>query len=283
MRNDLESQTSAHKDAWTFSIRYEGGDAQAHHIDLNQLGVSLQGMARVLAVSAHFAETGKYNKQFDALSVRVVANPVQEHHCYEISATIQQIIGSKELWSGLGTAIFVGVVGYVFNRRKGEEMKHLSEALKQSLGQQADMQGKLLATIEKLADALQPSVRQALAPVGQSVESINIRRQGDQTPAVILDRETKELASANKENTITDARQYSGIISELDMLTGTCKVALESDPDIRISAAITDPVGQRPGNPYAAAMLHLSPIRFIAKSEIDQEGTIIKLYISDQA
>lgn len=283
MSYELAEEQVEHDDAWTFSIRYEGGDAESHHIDLNQLGISLQGMARVLAVSAHFSETGKYNKQFDALSVKVVANPVQEHHCYEISATIQQVIGSKELWSGLGTAIFVGVVGYVFNRRKGEEMKHLSEALKQSLGQQADMQGKLLSTIEKLADALQPSVRQALAPVGQSVESINIRRQGDSSPSVVLDRETKELASVGKENTITDSRQYSGVISELDMITGTCKVALEGDPDIRIPAAITDPIGQRPGNPYAAAMLHLSPIRFIAKSELDQEGAIVKLYISDQA
>lgn len=281
--NEVAAIDVAGEDAWTFSIRYEGGDADAHHIDLNQLGVSLQGFARILAVSAHFAETGKYNKQFDALSVKVVANPVQEHHCYEISATIQQIISSKELWSGLGTALVVGVVGYVFNRRKGEEMKHLSEALKQSLGQQADMQGKLLATIEKLADALQPSVRQALAPVGQSVDSINIRRQGEREPAVVLDRETKELVSVSKENTIADSRQYSGIISELDMLTGTCKVALEGDPDIRIPAAITDPVGQRPGNPYATAMLHLSTIRFLAKAELDQDGTIVKLYISDQA
>ena len=89
---------------WTFSIRFEGGDANAHQIDLNQLGASLQGFARVLAVSAHFAQTGKYNKQFDALSVKVVADPVQEHHCYEISATIvQQIISSEVLWSGLGS------------------------------------------------------------------------------------------------------------------------------------------------------------------------------------
>lgn len=279
---EVASENITDNEAWTYSIRYEGGDAVAHHIDLNQLGISLQGFARVLAVSAHFAATGKYNKQFDALSVKVVANPVQEHHCYEISATIQHVMQSKELWSGLGTAAVVGIVGYVFNRRKGEEMKHLSEALKQSLAQQGDVQGKLLATIEKLADALQPSVRQALAPVGDSVESINIRAQGAAVPSVVLDRETKELANASKENTITESRQFSGVISELDMLTGTCKVALENDPDIRISAAITDPVGQRAGNPYAAAMLHLQSIKFLAKAEVDPDGAIIKLYISDR-
>lgn len=282
----MESTTlsAEHTESWSFSIRFEGGDAVAHQIDLNQLGASLQGFARILAVSAHFAQTGKYNKQFESLSVKVVADPVKEHHCYEVSTTIiQQALSSKELWSGLGTAIFMGVIGYVFNRRKGEEMKHLSDALKQTLGMQAETQGKLLSTIEKLADALQPSVKQALTPIGQSVESINIRPQSRDAKPIVLDRETKELANAGKESTITESSKFTGVISELDMLTGACKVALESEPDVRIPSVITDPIGQRPGNPYATAMLHLSAISFIAKAEVDVEGIIVKLYISDIA
>lgn len=269
---------------WTFSIRYEGGDANSHQIDLQQLGISLQGFARILAVSAHFAKTGEYKKQLDSLSVRVVANPVQEHHCHEVSASILQQIGSSEvLWSGLGTGIVTSVIAYVFNRRKGEEMKHLSDALKQSLNIQAEAQGKLLATIEKLADALHPAVKQALTPVGQSVESINIRPQaGNQSP-IILDRETKELASASKENTITESQKFTGVISELDMITGSCKVALQSDAESRVTSIITDPIGKRPGNPYVIAMSNLSPISFIAKAEVDPEGTIVKLYVSDLA
>lgn len=47
---------------WQLSIRYEGGNADVHEIDLSQLGLSLQGFARVLAVSAHYVQTGKYNK-----------------------------------------------------------------------------------------------------------------------------------------------------------------------------------------------------------------------------
>lgn len=282
----METITSSEQvsEPWTFSIRYEGGDANAHQIDLHQLGASLQGFARVLAISAHFAQTGEHKKQLDSLSVKVVANPVQEHHCHEVSATIvQQIVSSEVLWSGLGTALFMGVIGYVFNRRKGEEMKHLSDALKQSLGIQADAQTKLLATIEKLADALQPSVKQALTPIGQSVESINIRPQHGQSSPVFMDRETKELANASKENVITEARTYTGVISELDMITGACKVALEGDPDCRIASIITDPIGQRPGNSYATAMSNLASISFIAKAEIDADGVIVKLYISDLA
>lgn len=272
---------AATDDRITLSIRYEGGDASRHTIDLHQLGVSLQGLARVLAVSAHFVETGKYNKQFDTLSVRVVAEPVEEHNCYELVATIMSISGNLGFWSGLGTTGIAAVVGYVFNRRKGEEMKHLSAALNKTLDQQATAQERMLATIERLADALQPAVRQALAPIGQSVESINLRGKGESQPRVVLDRETKELAAADKDNTITESRQMSGIISELDMLTGSCKVALGSDPSTRVSAKVVDPVIGRPNNPYVQAMAQLSVLDFIAKAEIDAEGEVVTLFISD--
>lgn len=271
-------------DRWELSIRYEGGDAEVHSIDLSQLGQSLQGMARVLAVSAHFAQTGKYNKQYDTLSVKVVARPVEDHHCYEVSAAVMKVVANADvLWSGIGTALFMAVVGYVFNRRKEEELKHLSAALQQSLGQQGEAQTRLLTTIEKLADALQPSVRQALAPVGQSVGSINIRPAGNTAASVILDAETKALSTASKENAITETRLFSGIISELDMINGACKVALESDPENRVVSIITDPLVTRPRNPYAIAMSDLRPMKLTAKAEVDQDGCIVKLYISDIA
>lgn len=265
----------------SLSIRYEGGDAESHSIDLHQLGQSLQGMARILAVSAHFTETGKYNKQFDTLSVKVVAEPVEEHHCYEVTATIIRIASSGVLWSGLGTALLMAVLGYVFNRRKAEEMKHLSDALKQSIGQQAEVQERMLLTIEKLADSLQPSIRQALSPIGQSVESINLRRRDARGERVVLDRETKELAQVGKDHTITGPHQMSGIISELDMVSGSCKVSLESDPEVRVPAKIVDPVVGLPNNPYAQALSQITTITFTAKAEIDAEGNVAALYISD--
>lgn len=268
-------------DRWELSIRYEGGDAEGHAIDLSQLGQSLQGMARVLAVSAHFAQTGKYNKQYDTLSVKVVAKPVEDHHCYEVSAAVLKVVSSTELWSGLGTALFMAVVGYVFNRRKEEELKHLSAALQQSIGQQGEAQTRLLATIEKLADALQPAVRQALTPVGQSVASINIRPEGHSEASVTLDAVTKALSTSSKENAITDSRLFSGVISELDMLSGACKVALDSEPDSRVASIITDPVVTRPRNPYALAMSELRSVKLTAKAEVDPDGGIVKLYISD--
>lgn len=264
------------------AIRYEGGDAAFHEIDLNQLGASIQGFSRVIAVCAHLARTGRYNKQFDALSVKVYAAPVTEHHCYEILAHIKDVAASKELWSGFGGVSLTLLVQYVFSRRSEAEMKHLSEALKQSMGQNASMAGRLLATIEKMADALQPAARQAMAPVGDSCRSIGVYSDQSSQPDVVLDEATKERLSSRPISSIEAARSYLACITEMDMETGTCRVSLDGEQGTsRIPAVITDPVGRIAGNPYAHAMANAKPIRFIAKAEINGDGDILKLYISD--
>lgn len=269
---------------WSLSIRYEGRDADHHQIDLNQLGISLQGFARVLAVSAHFAQTGKYNKQFGALSVQVVAAPVQEHHCYEILAFIKDVAVSRELWSGFAGAVFSAVVAVVMSRGRREEMKLLNDALQKSLAQNKAMQDRMMETIDKLVTALQPSAKQAHAPVGASVESISLRGPHDRVPSVVLDRATKALVSSAPDTTIDETKTYTGVISELDMISGTCRIALDdAAPEDRIPAIITDPSVQRPNNPYVSAMAALSPIQFSAKAELDADGTIVKLHVSDVA
>lgn len=271
-------------DAVTYSIRYEGGDAERHELDLNQLGLSLQGFARILAVCAHAANTGRYNKQFDALSVRVYAAPVQEHRCYEVLTTIREYLSTKDLWSGFGGVVVTLLVQYVFNRNKEEEMKHLSEALRQAMGQNASMVDKLLGTIDKMADALRPAAKQALQPIGGSCRSIGIYKAGAEAPALVLDQGTKDHLAGNVLGKILPTAEYGGLISEMDMETGSCRVSLEGDEtSSRIAATITDPLGRAASNPYALAMAQIHSIRFLAKAEVDPEGVIVKLYISDVA
>lgn len=265
-----------------FSIRYEGGNADEHMLELSQLGQSLQGFARVLAVCSHLANTGKYNKQYDSLSVRVYAAPVQEHHCYEVLTVIKDIALSKELWSGFGGVAVTLLTQYVFGRRSAEEMKYLSEALKQSLGQNASMADRLLTTIDRMAEALQPAAKQALAPVGNSCQSIGIYKPGEEKPFMVLDQGTKNALNHGPDVQITELKTFVGVISEMDMETGGCRVTVEGlEGAGRITATITDPVGRSAGNPYALAMAKAMPITFSAKAEVDPDGNILRLYISD--
>ena len=182
-------------------------------------------------------------------------------------------------------------------------MKHLSQALQASISQHVKTQERMLLTIEKLAESLQPAVRQALSPVGQSVDSISLSSKdsdGCATPAgtaFTFDRHTKELATNRKNIAITGPHQLSSVISELDMLTGSCKISvlsdtdrlyplypidnLTADPSKRITAKIVDSVISVPNNPYAEALSNASSITFTAKAQIDDDGQVAVLYISD--
>lgn len=262
------------------SIRYEGGDAANHEIDLNQLGLSLQGFARILAVSANFVETGRYNKQFDSLSVKVLAKEPGEHRCFEVWTTIASALSSANMWSGAGGAVLASIIAYILSRRDQQEMKLLKDALDKSLANQAETTGKLIATIEKMADALGPAARSALAPIGRSVSHIDLYEGSSKF--VSADESLKEHFAKPSVAKFEATRKYTGVISELDMKTGSCKVSFPDD-EARIQAEITDPIRALPNNAYAMALASQTPIPFMAKAETDEDGAISKLYISDLA
>lgn len=260
------------------SIRYEGGDAESHVIDLNQLGESIQGFARIFAVTANLLKTGKLSRQITTLDVRVVAVPVAGHNCFEVWAVIQDVASTKELWSGAAGAVLAVVVAYVLSKRDKEEMKYLSEALKQSLSNNQGNIDKLLAIIEKMSDSLRPAAKKALTPIDRSCSNIDL--YADKQKFHGMDKDSKEFF-ANADTIISEHTEiYTGTISEFDMNTGGCRVTLEGE-DSRIAAQVTDPVYSKPNNYYVESMSSARPLKFIAKSELDEEGRIIKLFISD--
>lgn len=263
------------------ALRYEGGDAERHQIDLSQLGQSMQGFARILAVCANFIETGKYNKQYDSLAVKVTAVEPGEHHCYEVWVQIKSLLSSDNLWSGAAGSILTALVTYVLSLRGKEEMKHLKDALDKALSNSAQTTDKLIATIEKMADALRPAPRQAVTPIGKSCSRIDLY-EGDRK-AVTADEETKKNVSKPLKTQFLPTRTYVGLVSELDNWTGACKVVLDEEDfeGGRITAEITDPIRMVPNNPYAMALASREPISFSAKAELGEDGDIVKLFISD--
>src|SRR5581483_4153263 len=71
-------------------IRYDGLDAEQHTIDLNQLGQSIQGAAKLLGSAGNIVVTGHFAKQQPALAVRVLAGPAQAN-CYEFVAILASV------------------------------------------------------------------------------------------------------------------------------------------------------------------------------------------------
>jgi hypothetical protein len=283
-----------------FSVRYEGRDAASHQIDLNQLGQSMQGFARIFALSANLLLTGRLSTQLD---VHVVSLPVEEHHCFEVIAMVKSMATSKELWSGAFGAVLAAVVQYVLSRRDQDDMKYLKETirmaeeLKEGMAVQAALLAqerqhqvevrqlsgaveKVLSAIDKLAHALRPAARQALTPIDRSCERIDLHANGERFISITT---AHKRAFADADAIVSDhLTSYTGVISEFDMTSGTCMVTLDGDA-LRTPALVLDPIFNRPNNIYVGAMASAFPLRFLAKAELDPDGQPIKLYISDTA
>src|SRR5690606_39028776 len=107
-------------------IRYDGFDAEQHQIDLAALGESLQGVSKVLGVIGHFAVTGKYAKQAQALDVRVVAYEEPVANCFRINTALEFVQQHGLLQGAIGSFI-TAIVSWAIarNSNKSTEMKML--------------------------------------------------------------------------------------------------------------------------------------------------------------
>ena len=272
------------------SIRYEGKDAASHKIDMMALGVSLQGFGRVYSTAAHFALTGKYVRQMQAMDVRAYADEAKQG-CFEVPVFIQTL-SQADVFSGLAGAIIGPLVAYIICKASNNrvEMKALKEILEQQLSDKAQhdaaLTERLLDLVEKMADNLKPSVRQAVSPIGATCDRIDLAPRSEGT-AFSIDQATKDaIMSDGEDDEITNQRSFRVTIVELDRERATAKIRLgdeeasESDEDPRVSAQITDPGFASPSNPYYRSLATNKPITVTAKAAL-RSGVIRTLYVSD--
>lgn len=255
-------------------IRYDGGDAARHQIELNVLGESLQGMARILSVTGNFAATGQYVKQYQAMDVKVLVKEPKAN-CYRIDALIQ-FAQQHQLFSGSVAPIVAALVAWIFSRAAGNknEMKMLKDALDKVLAMQSDNQDRLHGTLEKMAEALRPAVRQAVAPVGKSCTSMTVGG------GYVVDEAKAEAIRSGGDVEVGEERVWELTISELDRETSSAKVRLADDDSRRVRAKITDPLGATVPSPYATALASGEQIKVKAKAVV-KDGELDCLYISD--
>lgn len=262
-------------------VRYDGKDSEHHIIGAAELAESLMGFNRILATAAHFAVTGEYVKKSPAQAVRVFV-AVPEAKCYNVVFELWELAKQQQVFQGIVGNVVVAVVTYVVAKaaNRNSEMKHLAAALQTALSQngtrdQAVVE-RMLSTIDKMADALRPSVRQAVAPVGESCATVRIGGEGGAT----FDIRDKANIQAVDATQITAERVFKAVITELDRENASGKARLEGDEDARVPITITDPAFKVLDNPYMIAFVTGNPITLVGKAEIS-EGEIKRLHISD--
>lgn len=272
-------------------LRYEGLDADEHSIDLNQLGQSIQGAAKLLGSAGHIAVTGQYAKQQQALSVRVYAGPA-DAHCYEfvaIMATISPIAlptlpvfeaAAKEAAKSAVT----GIINYVLAKNGGRksEMEVAGEIAIKALDEMGHTSRAAMEAMERVVTGQRPAARAFVAPVGQSCEIARLGERSD--GAFSIDRPTKDAIEAPEPTEIGPTSTYEVLISELDLKKRTCKFELrdQDDPEQRFNGEITDPLIGTANSPYSSAFNSQRWLDVLGKPRF-KDGELERLYISDVA
>jgi hypothetical protein len=272
-------------------LRYEGLEADAHVIDLFQLGQSIQGASRLIGSAGSIVITGQFAKRAPALSVRVLAGPPQAH-CYEFAAIIATISPAavpmlpiiKDAAQNAASKAVTGIVNFALARFGGRmtEAGALQAVAIKAMEEVGHTSRAAIEAMERVVTSQRPAARLFASPVGQSCAIAQIGRSQD--GAVAIDKATRDAIDAPETLEVGPTAVYEILISELDLKNRTCKFALRDDDndDARYNGEITDPVIRQPHNPYSAALDDQKWIPVKGKPQL-KDGDIERLYISDLA
>jgi hypothetical protein len=269
-------------------IRYDGIDAAGHQIDLALLGTSLQGASRLIGVAAHISLTGVYVSRSPALAVRVLAG--QSHDgCYEVPVWLTGMIPILPLLSDqgrqLGKQALEAIVNYILTKQGGSSKaaEMALDTAQQAIAANRDVTLEALQVakaVVQAGDDQRPASRQFASPVGATVSTATL---GDPERAFVVDQNAKAQIEQRPSVDIGPSQQFRVKVSELDIVTGSCKVEIHGDDSgLRIDGDIVDPVVNDPHSPYSAALDAQDWIAVTAKPHI-KDGEISKLTISDTA
>ena len=255
---------------------------------MSALAESLDGFSRIYSVVGHFAATGEYAKQMQALSAKTFAHEPQAK-CFSVGGALAWA-ATNGIFQGMAGVVFTAVLTYIYSRNRGnqEEMRHLRELFEKQLSFSQKVSERMMDTVDRLADALQPSVKKSVAPIGQTCDRIDLYSHGSMNASI--DVADKEAILSEKETQILPEKEYSVVISEMDRIKRSCKVSFtgpDSEENIeedgsrrRIACEITDPVAILDDNPYLKAFISSKPVTIKAKALL-RDGLVVKLFISD--
>lgn len=270
--------------AMTIRVKYDELAQGAHAIDLMSFGESIQGLSKILSTVGEFTINGKYIRKYSAHTVKVITDAKLSSGSIDLTVLL---VGAS---SGLLGSFITPLLQYILSRKDKKEMEHLAKALEQALAQNKElaensqkMTESLLKTIERMADGLSKASVETMAPIGKSCGKISLFDGNETTPFVTADKTLKEYLSEESESSIEEPNTYTGTLTELDKITGTCKITLSNDEDdTRIAAEIWDPSFKlERENVYITSFSKDQPITFTAKSQLDKDGNIVKFFISD--
>lgn len=270
-------------------LRYEGLDAADHHIDLAQLGHSLQGAAQLLGTAASIVETGEYAKRASTMPVRILAG-IPRDGSWEIPAIIMSVLPPPdqqaifaEYAKKLATAATTKIVNFAISKFKSDKASDTAIALQtveKAMAELGQTSRHAMDSVVRMAEQQRTPIRQLVYPVGISCETLMIGSAAN--GAIPIDSALRAAIDAPEELEVQSSARHEILISEMDRVNQSCKFAFRGDEDAerRIAGEITDPIIQTPGDPYSAAFSEQRWITVVGKLQT-KKGSADKLFISD--
>lgn len=284
-----------------FLLRFDGGDAARHSMDMALLGRSLvgvdQAIHRGLWACAH-PDIKRGRKRLD-VTVQVTA---PQAACVEVGGMLTGAMGVLpfvyEVATSLGTDYIKHLLSAVVlfhGGRKADAQAHMDKMLElfgeaQRLSfadRQSEratlerMHDRSLSAVQEVVATMQQQAREIVAPVGKSTEVLKIGGSS-MVDATVIDAAIADAVRSGGSVEVGDMDVFEVKFDGLTRHNRNAKVELVDDPGRYLAADIRDPLFDEFPNAYTEAFGAASSMAVMAKPTY-KDGILVKLHIMDLA
>jgi len=258
------------------TIKYVGGWADEHRLPLREFARSADGLDDILGFCAEFAITQRVILRRTSRTVRLVTQaPVPGS--FEFIPLIEAVSQSPLVISA-SNGLFGVLVGLVFatyaNKNKQKILEQIIHDLMQQIGHNNEHTQKLIKMFLEKLEPKRPAAIRSVAAISSGCDEMVIN--AGTRNELVLNARDRTIIELGPEAEI-EPHTARVKITELDRVTGGCKVSFEGE-NKRFRGAVLDPAIRVNGNVYGAALSEGQYINVEAEFSI-VEGEIKKVLI----
>lgn len=275
-------------------IKFQGGDADKHHVEMRSLGNSLLGFERIISDGLIFMGEDRLPRRGERHALIVQARePVigsseipiiltQAHGLLPLAWWLMET-GAGEVISYFATWVFTKLSGReseakaaleALERMRETEARERVETQRLWLAHQEGWRDQLFALTDKLANA---AIR-AVAPIGPSVD--NFKLNGAKAPPLLVDLPSADAIRAKGELEVSELQTIDLRVDGFVHHNKKLNVENPENPGSYISADVRDPLFDNVPNAYTEAAANQSVLRVQAKLGY-RAGALERIYIMD--
>lgn len=281
-------------------LRFTGGDADKHHLDVEQFGKSIMGTAKLYNAAAHLFYTGSVPGGRTIYKIKMHTSAEIKESSVSVGIYAAMVMGEMaiypQLWGDIAGMVIPDFVRAIYAKlvKRDSEVIQIYTKMIETMQEENDRsrqhteriaqiisrnflesQDQFLRTIENVSSNSRGAARDSVETIGRSTKGIEHHSINGQI--IGLDQPIADALRSREEMTVADIQEFTGRLLGVDTITGVCK--FEVGPNT-FKGKITDPSLQIPQNIYTHSLDTQEPVTITAKPTL-KGSQIHQLYISD--